>query len=113
MTHTWQFHLKLWLLVIAGLAGVQSGAAQSSERQSGLAVHVRNYAQVDAKKLVKAKSMALVPLLLSFEILAVPVSYRLGSKLARSDMAEPRFCLVDCRIAQLWSGTLDRRTITA
>jgi hypothetical protein len=37
MTHMWQFHLKLWPLVIAGLAGVQSGAAQSSEGQSGLA----------------------------------------------------------------------------
>jgi hypothetical protein len=58
MTHIWQFHLKLWPLVIAGLAGVQSGAAQSSEGQSGLAVHVRNYAQVDAKRLVKAESVA-------------------------------------------------------
>ena len=58
MTHIWQFHLKLWPLVIAGLAGVQSGAAQSSEGQSGLAVHVRNYAQVDAKRLVKAEGVA-------------------------------------------------------
>ena len=58
MTHTWRFHLKLWPLVIAGLAGVQSGAAQSAEGQSGLAIHVRNYAQVDAKRLVKAESVA-------------------------------------------------------
>lgn len=58
MTNIWQFHLKLWPLVIAGLAGVQSGAAQSSKGQSGLAVHVRNYAQVDAKRLVKAESVA-------------------------------------------------------
>ena len=58
MTHIWQFHLKLWPLVIAGLAGVQSGAAQSSEGQSGLVVHVRNYAEVDAKRLVKAESVA-------------------------------------------------------
>ena len=58
MTHTWQLQLRLWPLVIAGLAGVQSGAAQSPEGQSGLAVHVRNYAQVDAKRLVKAESVA-------------------------------------------------------
>jgi hypothetical protein len=58
MTHTWKLQLRLWPLVIAGLAGVQSGAAQSSKGQTGLVIHIRNYAQVDAKRLVKAESVA-------------------------------------------------------
>jgi rhodanese-related sulfurtransferase len=58
MTHTWQLELRLLPLVIAGLAGVQSAAAQSSEGQTGLVIHVRNYAEVEAKRLVKAKNVA-------------------------------------------------------
>lgn len=58
MTHTWQLQVKLLSLVLAGLAGVQSGAAQSSEGQTGLVIHVRNYAEVDAKRLVKAENVA-------------------------------------------------------
>jgi hypothetical protein len=58
MTDTGQLQQKLLPLVIAGLAVVQIGAAQSSVGGTALAVHVRNYAEIDAKRLVKAESVA-------------------------------------------------------